>query len=73
MSGLRNLRDDGDIFDAADDDADEASANKAGSVAVRSHGNVCGRRCRPTCAGASDAATRSLSSSRRPAPNGAAR
>ncbi|CAN2534745.1 ATP-dependent+zinc+metalloprotease+FtsH [Methylocapsa aurea] len=33
MSALRNLRDDGDIFDTADDDADEASANKAGSIA----------------------------------------
>lgn len=32
MSGLRDLRDDGDIFDAADDDAAEA-ANKAGGVA----------------------------------------
>jgi hypothetical protein len=32
MSGLRNLHDDGDIFDAADDDADEPG-QKAGSVA----------------------------------------
>lgn len=32
MSGLRNLRDDGDIFDAADDDAAEESANRAGGV-----------------------------------------
>jgi hypothetical protein len=32
MSGLRNLRDEADIFDALDDDAEE-KASKAGSVA----------------------------------------
>jgi hypothetical protein len=32
MSGLRNLRDDGDIFDALDDDAEE-KASKVASVA----------------------------------------